>query len=85
MIIEKPLEDFLETAIPMLRLELYVDHQICGRCGSVVRFPLTAREVDIKAFQELIHIAEEYLLENGVQEQILIKILQQIKDRLKVS
>ena len=58
-------EDFLDKAIPLLRLPESMGYP-CPRCGTHVLFPVVARPVDIEAFQKLIRNAIEYLRETGI-------------------
>ena len=84
IIVQPPLELFLERAIPCLRA-METRTVPCHRCGEPISFPLTARQEDIDAFQKLLEIAAEFLDENGVQEMILERLWSKIKERMNLQ
>lgn len=81
---DREIEIFLEQALPMLE-EIPVIEERCYHCNNPMRFPIIARKRDIDSFKELLKIAAEYLIENGIQEKVLAEIMKKIEERLNIQ
>lgn len=84
IIIEPRISSFLEKAIPCLR-PIDTKTVCCHRCGQPIRLPLTARQVDVEAFQELLDVAAEFLEENGVGWMVLERLWEKIRQRMNLQ
>lgn len=76
--IENHLTSFLEEALPSTP-EFEAITEYCPHCRMLIRYPLVARERDIKAFKLLLEIAEKYLKEHGGEKAMLEDIMGKIK------
>lgn len=87
MKIEKEIEIFLEKALPIMPAMDDITEEECFRCGNKMRFPLIAKSRHIKAFEQLLKIADEYLEDHGASIRMLATILDKAieakKDRVR--
>ena len=72
------LDSWIESTLTSIRMESppIVENK-CHHCGLVMRFPLVARESDVKDFKTLIHSAYDVMERHGITANLLADIFAQ--------
>jgi predicted RNA-binding Zn-ribbon protein involved in translation (DUF1610 family) len=80
------IEMFIETSIQKLRPNHTKTVTFpCPQCGTGVYFPVVARRHDVEAFHELLDIAKQYLVGEGVVDKMLTGIMDRINLSLLIN
>jgi hypothetical protein len=82
--IERETEFLIVNVVPTFRdLEDDLDECRCPHCGLMVRYPMIARESDIKALDQLIEATKGYMRDHGIDTGIVREILERCLNRIR--